>query len=422
MPNSYLISNAKLVETGHTLHLKTVDVLVVDGIIAAIGPNLQSENAEVISGKDLVVTNGWVDMRCHLTDPGNEHKDSLQNIMDTAAAGGFTKVVTLPNSNPAIADKSAVKYLVQESAYHCVDIRPTGMLAGVETENLAELYDMYGAGAVAFTNGDSAVSNGLLKKALLYARPFGAKIITHPSDKSLEQHGMVNESATTLHTGLKTSSALAEYLSVQEQIEVAKYCDAALHFSAISTAESVEIIRQAKKAGVQITCDVAIANLCFTDAEVLSFDENFKLYPPLRTEQDRKALIAGVNDGTVNAICSNHCPQNIESKEVEFDYSDFGALSLQMVYAWYVAYLQRDIELSKFAEVLTTGANKCIQEKATTLAVGQEANMTVLDQATKWVFDSSTNQSLSKNTHEWNKELQGKIVAVFNNKQVIKNI
>ena len=422
VPKSYLIRNAKLIETDHKLHLKKVDVLVTSGVIQAIGANLQSADAAVIEGKELVVTNGWVDMRCHLTDPGNEHKDTLQNLMDTAASGGFTKLVTLPNSEPAIADKSGVKYLQQASQYHLVDLKPTGVLSSTERENLAELYDMYGAGAIAFTNGDASVSNGLLKKALLYTKPFGARIITHPSDKSLEQHGLVNESANTLHTGLKTSSSLAEYLNVQEQIEVAKYCDAALHFSAISAAESVDLIRRAKKEGLKITCDVAIANLCFTDEEVLSFEENFKLYPPLRTEKDRQALIAGVNDGTIDAICSNHCPQNIENKEVEFDYADFGALSLQMVYAWYTKYLQKDLALSKFVEKLTTGPNTCLQEKASTLEVGQEANITVLDQATNWVFDASTNHSVSKNTHEWNKELNGKVVAVFNNKQVIINI
>lgn len=422
VPKSYLIRNAKLIETDHKFHLKKVDVLVTSGVIQAIGANLQSDDAAIIKGKELVVTNGWVDMRCHLTDPGNEHKDTLQSLMETAASGGFTKLVTLPNSEPAVADKSGVKYLQQASEYHLVDLKPTGVLSSAERENLAELYDMYGAGAIAFTNGDASVSNGLLKKALLYTKPFGTRIITHPSDKSLEQHGLVNESANTLHTGLKTSSSLAEYLNVQEQIEVAKYCDAALHFSAISAAESVDLIRRAKKEGLKITCDVAIANLCFTDEEVLSFEENFKLYPPLRTEKDRQALIAGVNDGTIDVICSNHCPQNIENKEVEFDYADFGALSLQMVYAWYTKYLQKDLALSKFVEKLTTGPNICLQEKSSTIEVGQEANITVLDQATNWVFDASTNHSVSKNTHEWNKELSGKIVAVFNNKQVIENI
>jgi dihydroorotase len=422
VPKSYLIKNATLIETGHPQHLNEVDILITDGKIAGIEKSITTKASE-IRGEKLYVSNGWVDMRCHLTDPGNEHKDTIQNLLDSAAAGGFTKIVTLPHSLPAIADKSSIQYINQAASYHLVDVKPTGVLSAVENQdNLAELYDMYAAGAIAFTNGDAKVSNGLLKKALLYAKPFGGRIITHPSDKSLEQHGMVNESETTIHTGLKTSPSLAEYISVKEQLEVAKYCDAPLHFSAISCKESVALIKHAKKERLPVTCDVAIANLCFTDQEVLHFDENFKLYPPLRTEEDRKALVKGVADGTIDAICSNHCPQNIENKEVEFDYADYGALSIQLVYAWYNQFLSKELELDQFINAITKGANHSISENSTTIAIGAEANLTVFDANASWRFDTSTNKSVSKNSHAWNQEQIGKVVAVFNNKVVNINL
>lgn len=419
MAKSYLIRNATLLQAGHSLHGKTTDILISNGTIEKIGANLKAEATE-ITGDDIWVSAGWVDLRCHLTDPGNEHKDTLQNTLDAAAAGGFTSVVTLPHSEPSIHDKSGVNYIVQSSQNHAVDVLPTGVLSDVKhIENLAELYDMHQAGAVAFTNGDGAVSNGLLKKALLYTKPFGAMVITHPSDKSVEQGGSVNESETTIHTGLKTSPSLAEYISVREQIEVAKYCDSPVHFSCVSTAESVALIRQAKKEGLAITCDVSIFNLSFTDEEVLGFDENFKLYPPLRSEKDRKALVKGVNDGTIDAICSNHNPQNIESKQVEFDYADTGALSLQLVLPWYIKYLSKAIDKDVFINALTAGPGRILGLPESKIDEGEVATLTVVDAKAQWAFDKETNKSDSKNSHEWGQEQQGKVLAIFNNKKLI---
>ena len=418
MLKSYLIRNATLLDEGHKHHSQQVDILITDGKIAEIGKEIKAD-AQLIEGEKLYVSRGWTDLRCHLTDPGHEQKDTLQTLLDTAAAGGFTSVVTLPNSEPAITDKSAVNYLKNSSANHLVDVLPAGMLsASSHAENLAELFDMYQTGAVAFTNGDGGLSNGLLKKALLYTKPFGARVITHPSDKSLEQGGSVNESENTIHTGLKTSPSLAEYVSASEQIEIAKYCDAHLHLSALSCKESVALVRQAKKEGVKITCDVAISNLCFSDKEVLSFDENFKLYPPLRTEEDRNALVEGVNDGTIDAVSSNHAPQNIEQKQMEFDYADCGSLTLQQLFAWYVEYLAKDISVERFMQTLTQGPAHVLGLDYGSLQVGDIAHLTVVDQGAKWDFDATTNASLSKNTHTWNTKLSGRVKAVFHRKKV----
>lgn len=417
MAKSYLIRNATLLHAGHSLHGKTTDILISNGTISKIGANLQADATE-ITGEDIWVSAGWVDMRCHLTDPGNEHKDTLQNTLNAAAAGGFTSVVTLPHSEPTIHDKSGVNYIVQSSESHVVNVLPTGVLSDVQhAENLAELYDMHQAGAVAFTNGDGAVSNGLLKKALLYTKPFGAAVITHPSDKSIEQGGSVNESETTIHTGLKTSPSLAEFISVREQIEVAKYCDSSVHFSCISAAESVALIRQAKKDGLAITCDVSIFNLCFTDKEVVGFDENFKLYPPLRSEKDRKALVKGVNDGTIDAICSNHNAQNIESKQVEFDYADTGALSLQLVLPWYIKYLSKDIDKATFVNAVTIGPSRVLGLPEAIMQEDTVATLTVVDAKAQWTFNKDTNKSDSKNSHEYGQEQQGRVLAVFNHKK-----
>lgn len=418
MAESYFIQKATLIHDGHVFHNQKVDIVIEEGKISEIGTNLPPKGS-LISGKNIYVSEGWTDLRAHLTDPGFEHKDTLHSLLDTTASGGFTSVITLPHSEPPIADKSGVHYIINSTENHLVDLYPTGQINDSErSENLAELFDMHTAGAISFTNGDSRMSNGLLKKALLYTKPFGAKIISHPSDKSLENGGVVNESEVTLHTGLKTSPSIAEYVSVKEQIEIAKYCESALHLTCISTKESVDLIRKAKSHGLSITCDVAIANLCFTDEAVLSFDENHKVYPPLRSEADRTALVDGVNDGTIDAICSNHCPQNIESKMKEFDYAEYGSLTLQSVWPWYVKHLADEVELETFISKLTNGPRKVLGQAIGKMEEGESANLVVLDPSAKWILDESTSRSMSKNTAEWKENQVGKVLAVFNNKKV----
>ncbi len=423
MPASFLIRNARLIDLGHQHHNQQIDIAIVDGRIENIGPNIKGEFETIVEGKDIVVSSGWTDLRCHLPDPGMEYRDTLSNLQDCAALGGFTAITTLPNSQPPIADKASVLYVLNSTKSHSVSVLPTGQLADRDnSENLAELYDMHAAGALAFTSGDCSVSNGLLKKGLLYSSPFKGLIITHPSDKSLENGGLVNESSNTVHTGLKTNPAIAEYLNLKEQIEVARYCDSKIHFSCISTLESVQMIRSAKKEGLEITCDVSIFNLCFTDNEVLGFDENFKLYPPLRSKEDRQALIEGVNDGTIDAICTNHTPHNIEGKVMEFDYAEFGALGLQQTLPWFVKYLSDDITVDRFVECLTTGPHMVLGLGKSEIATGQKANLSVFSLTEEWTFDKSTNGSLSKNSHEWNRVQKGKVLAVIaNNKAELNN-
>ena len=252
MPKSYLIRKATIVSPGHSNHLKKSDILITNGKIDKIGSKISSTATEIV-GQDLYVSVGWFDLKSHLTDPGFEFKDSLENILSTAASGGFTGICTLPNSQPVVNNKSAINYLKKNSEESLTDLHPTGMLSDLENaENLAELYDMHLAGAVGFTNGDLPVSNGLLKKALLYTKPFGATIITQPLDKTIHQNGMVNESEATIHTGLKTSPALAEYISVKQQIEIAEYCNAPLHIGGVTCKQSLDLIADAKKRGLKI--------------------------------------------------------------------------------------------------------------------------------------------------------------------------
>lgn len=417
MAKTFTIKNARLVHPGHSLHLQNINLVLVDGKIKQVGLDIPPEG-EVVTGDQLVVTAGWCDLKTHLTDPGNEHKDTIGSLLNSAASGGYTSIATTPNTEPPIADKSSVNYVLKSAEHHMVNLHPMGRIAAVnESENLAELYDMYQSGAIAFSNGESEMSGGLLLKALRYTKPFKAPIVVQALDHSIHKGGVVNESENTIHTGLKASPALAEHIAVKQYLEIARYCNAPIHFTSISTAESVDLIKAAQQEGLAVTCDVTIFNLCFTDNEVLSFNENFKLNPLLRTEKDRRALLEGLKTGVIQAISSNHHPQNEESKQVEFDYADTGALSLQFVMAWYYQYLQHDLELEVFVKALTSGPRKVLGLPEVQIEEGQVANLAVFDTDKNWQFNEESNMSISKNTHLWQQEVKGKAIAVFNNRK-----
>ncbi len=418
MPKQFLIKNATLIQEGHPRHLKNSDILISDGKIKSIAAKIDSK-AETISGKSLMVSVGWHDMRTHLADPGYEHKESLYQLCNAAAAGGFTSFSSLPATHPVVDNKSGLQYILNSSKESLSDVFPYGAVSeGLKGSDLAELYDMGTHGAVAFTDGDETLGSGLLKKALLYVKSFNGLIISFPLDKALHHDGQINESADTVSTGLRSSPALAEYVCTQQQLDILEYTGGKLHFSGISSKESVNLIKQAKKKGLRVTADTSIFNLCFTDKDVAKFDVNFKMMPLLRSEADRKALIKGVKDGVIDVIVSNHQAQNIELKKVEFDYASNGVLSLQTVYSLYNQYLSELIDEATFVKCLSTRPREILGINNSILEEKQVANVVVVDRKASWIFNKNTNKSLSNNSHLWNKELNGKVIAVFNNNKV----
>lgn len=418
MPKQFLIKNATLIQEGHPRHLKKSDILISDGKISSIAAKLEA-NAERIEGNSLMVSAGWHDMRAHLSDPGFEHKESLKQLCDAAAAGGFTSISTLPNAYPVVDNKSTLQYVLNSSKTALTSVHPYGAVSeGAKGSDLAELFDMSNHGAVAFTDGDETLSSGLLRKALLYVKSFNGLVISFPMDRSLHHDGQINESEESVHTGLKASPALAEYSCLKQQLDILEYTGGRMHVSGISTKESVELIKQAKKKGLQLSCDVPLYNLCYTDKEVCNFNSNFKLMPLLRSEKDRKALIKGVQDGTIDAISSNHHAQNIELKRVEFDYASNGAISIQTFYSVYRDKLSKDLDEETFIRAIASKPRAILGLETQAIAEGVKANLVVIDKNAKWNFDAKSNKSGSTNGHLYNTEVHGKVVAVFNNNKV----
>ena len=413
-----LIKSAKIVDNNSKLNGETVDILIEKGIISKIGANIKNPNKiEEINLNDLHVSSGWFDMRTNFCDPGHEYKEDLNSGLKAAAKGGFTGVMVMPDVEPAITTKSGVEYLINKSKGNIVDVLPAGSLShNCEGKEIAEMYDMHSAGAVAFTDNKKSVSkSNLLNKALLYTQSFNGLIINYPCDTEISNKGQINEGVVSTELGLKGIPALAEELMVSRDIYLAEYCNSKIHLSNITTKKSVQLIKEAKKKGLNITADVNSYHLLFDETELLHFDNHFKVNPPLRTKADTKALIGGLKDGTIDVICSDHTPEDIENKQCEFDHSAFGMINLQTSFSAANTAINGQLELADHIAKISSAPREILGLKKLEIKEGEKANLTLFSPREKWILNKTDIVSKSKNTPFIDKELVGKVYAVINN-------
>jgi dihydroorotase len=417
-----LIKSAKIIDSSSKFNGKTVDILIEKGIIKQIDKSIATpKNYKEISFKGLHVSNGWFDMRANFCDPGNEHKEDLNSGLEAAAKGGFTGVLVMPDTNPSADNKGGIEYIINKTKGNIVNAYPAGALSHhCEGKEISEMYDMHNAGAIAFTDNKKSIeSAGLLNRALLYSQSFGGLIMNYPNNKELSQNGQINEGIISTQLGLKGIPALAEELMVSRDIYLAEYCNAKIHLTNISTKQSVKLIKEAKKKGLNITADVNSHNLLLNEEELLSFESNFKVMPPLRTKEDIKALINGLKDGSIDVICSDHTPEDIEEKQCEFDHAAFGIVNLQTSFAAANTALANKLDLSDYIEKVTTAPRAILGLKNSTIQEGEQANLTLFNPNEKWTLAKSDIISKSKNTPLIGKELTGIVIGIVNNKKII---
>jgi dihydroorotase len=416
-----LIKSAKIIDNHSKYNGKRVDILIEKGIIKQIGKNIKApKNYHELSFKDLHVSTGWFDLRSNFCDPGHEYKEDLNSGLDAAAKGGFTGVVVMPDTHPATDSKSGIEYIINKTKGNIVDAFPAGSLShDCEGKEIAEMYDMSKAGAVAFTDNKKSIkSSSLLNRALLYTQSFNGLIMNFPNDKELSNGGQINEGVISTELGLKGIPALAEELMVSRDIYLAEYCDASIHLTNISSKQSVKMIKEAKKKGIQITADVNSYHLLLDETELQHFNSNFKVNPPLRTKQDIKALINGLKDGTIDAICSDHTPEDIENKQCEFDNAEFGMINLQTSFSVANTALNGKLTLNESIAKITTGPREILNLAQPEIKEGELANLTLFSPSAKWSLQKEEIVSKVKNTPLIGKELTGKVYGVLNNKQV----
>lgn len=408
------IKNCILHQPGHRFHNKAIYMEVKEGVIVQI-----SDNKIVSDAKDIIenvhISSGWFDMRVRFCDPGFEHKEDLASGAAAAAAGGFTGVATLPHTQPICDNKTQVEYQKSKSKQLPTDIYPIGALSvGAAGNDMAELYDMFQSGAVAFSDGDKGhTDSGLLMRCLQYAQVFVAPIMIVPNDDELSKAGKMHEGWVSVNLGLKGIPDIAETVHLQKCLEILRYTGGKLHFSKVTTPKGIALIRAAKTEGLAVTADISIQHLVHTDSHLEGFDTNYKLMPPLRPQAYIDSMIEGINDGTIDCIVSDHKPENIENKAVEFDYAATGCIGTQTLYSVYQTYLSDRIQLETFIKAVSSNPRNILSIPINAIEEGTEANITVFDPSQKWVFNKEQSKSKSYNTPFDQVEFTGKVLRVI---------
>ncbi len=411
-----IIKKAKIIDKNSKWNGKSVDLIIKNGVIVDIGKNLKSNYKEIdISG--IHVSNGWYDIGADFCDPGTEYKEDVYSGLEAAVSGGYTRVCVSSDTNPPISDKSSVSYLLNKSKGHLCDLSVMGSLSkDTLGKELAEIYDMKQSGAVLFGDGDKHVQNGgLMSKALQYTKSFGAVLVSQPMDTSIAGAGQIREGIQSVTMGMKGIPAIAETIALHRDISLLEYSGGRLHIGDVSTKEGVDIIRKAKKNKLQISAGVDILRLVKTDRALEGYDVNYKVYPPLGSSADRKALVKAVNDGTIDVIISRHKPQDEEEKKVAFDHASYGVISLESLFGLYGKYLSKEIELSRFVECISHGAYELTGESIEGIEVGQKANVTCFLPEKEWIYDNAKRKSKSSNSPFIGEVLRGKVLGVINN-------
>ncbi len=418
------IKNATIIAPGNPHHGQVRSVLIREGYIQKIGETpFEGEDAPVLEAEGLHLSIGWMDFGVQVGDPGLEHRETLHTAGAAAAAGGFTAVAALPNTDPVIDTKSGVQYIRRNAEGKLVNFHPMGALtlkcAGRE---ITEMIDMQRAGAVAFTDGPIALQHtGVMLRALNYVKAFGGVVVNQPLDDHLRHGGQVHEGIVSTSLGMPGIPSIAEEVMVRRDLHLLEYTESRLHLANISTAGAVQMIREAKAKGLQVTASVAIMNLVYEDEATSTFDSNFKVLPPLRSATDRAALKAGVLDGTIDIIASNHQPLEEEAKKLEFPYAEFGVTGLETLYALCRTHLSDWLTDELLIEKIAVNPRRILGLDLPEIKEGAMAELTLFQPDAQWVYDRSRVYSRSLNSPVLGQELRGRALAVANNNQSFVN-
>ena len=412
-----------LIKGGRVIDPKTkvddiLDILITGNKISKISKRIKKSDVQLIDAKGKIVCPGFIDLHCHLRDPGRPDEETIESGGESAIAGGFTTICCMPNTEPAIDNEGIVKYIYEEAARaNLCRIFPIGAITKKrQGKEITEFGELVNAGVKGFSDdGDVVADSNVFRYALEYSKRFDVPIFEHPIDKYLAQDGLMNEGLVSTRLGIEGSPAIAEEVIVARDLLLAKFSGARLHLCHISTKGAVELIREAKKKGVKVTCETCPHYFFFNDDVLESFDTNYKVNPPIRSEQDRLAIIEGLRDNTIDCIATDHAPHCQAEKELEFTNAPFGLIGFETALSSIIKELinKEKFEWIKVLEKLTVNPAKILDEKSGVIKQGAVADLTIFDPKKKWKLTSNAIKSKSKNTPFLNKELIGKSIGVI---------
>ncbi|MGE5363662.1 MAG: dihydroorotase [Bacteroidota bacterium] len=400
-----------------------MDILITDGIISKLGGMSKDDqkDAQVFELSGRYAVPGLIDMHVHLREPGREDEETVLTGCNSAAAGGFTAVASMPNTEPAADSSEIVRFIKERASAHLVDVYPVGAVSvGRKGESLAPMAELCEAGAVAFSDDGTAVKSArLMRYALEYSGMYGIPVIEHAEEESLAG-GSMNEGVTSTYLGLPPVPSIAEDLIVMRDILLAEYTGGRIHIAHVSTKNAVEMIRQARKKGIKVTAEVTPHHFTLSEESVKGYDTNMKMNPPLRTREDVEAMIAGLADGTIDVIASDHAPHSIEEKEMEFQDAPNGIVGLETSLGLALSELvhKKHITLAQLVEKMSINPRKILNIPVPVIAPGEPANITIIDPDIIWTVDVKKFRSKCKNSPFDKRLLTGKSVAVINRNQM----
>lgn len=408
-----IIRGVQIADPQSPMDGKQADILIEDGIIQAIESSLEATADQEVKAGGFTAMPGWLDLLAFCGEPGEEWKEDFRSLANAASAGGFTSVAVSSGNHPYADNASAIKSVVESATSLPVQIMPLGTVTvGAAAEHLAEIFDMSGAGACGFSDGvKSWNSSGLINRVLDYTRNLGKPVYYFPYDKELAPQGKMHEGVVSTSLGLKGIPAVSESIPLEAFLNLAAWQKTSARVVGISSAAGVEIIRKAKAAGIDVKAAVPVFNLLFTDESLSDFNENHKVLPPYRSAKDRQALIQAVCDGVIDAVMSNHQPQDTENKAVEFEYAAFGASSIQTVLPVLIAAGITDLRFIYSA--LVSGPRKFMNLPVPTIQAGQKAELTIFSTTESWEFDKNLDFSKGVNQPLAGQSLKGQVLGTF---------
>lgn len=421
--NDLIIRQARVVDPGGPHHDAETDILVKDGRVARIGNRIPAGDAQEVKQPGLHVSPGWVDLRAHFRDPGEEWKQGVANGLDAAAAGGFTAVAVLPSTEPPIDGRSGIEYLLRKAQGHAVRLLPIGAITkGLKGKELAEMHDQRTAGAVAFSDDQYPLRNSrLMLLALQYANGLSGQsgpVMVYPSDADLCARGQMHEGHMNARLGLRGLPAMAEAIQLARDLALLEYAGGHLHAATISTAEAVELVRQAKARKLRVTASVAAYNLLLDDGCLRGFESCYKVMPPLRDAHHIEALREGVKDGTIDAIVSDHRPEDREHKVVEFGQAAFGIIGLDSCFAVANSALKGRMSLRRLIERFTHGPRAVLGLPRVHVEEGA-SELTLFDPEVPHVLHEEDLTSRSHNTPFIGQPFTGRPLGIVSGGQVV---